>query len=69
MPRSKQTTPVEQRPSSRNLRILKQLFAFLRPYRGARWYEVRETAATLVALWDVVRMQPAQIIGNPTPIN
>ena len=35
MPRSKQTTPVEQRPSSRNLRILKQLFAFLRPYRGA----------------------------------
>ena len=35
MPRSKQTTPAEQRPSSRDLRVLRQLFAFLRPYRGA----------------------------------
>ncbi len=35
MPRSKQTTPAEQRPSSRDLRVLQQLFAFLRPYRGA----------------------------------
>jgi SanA protein len=26
-----------------------------RPYRGARWYEMRETAATLVAIWDVLR--------------
>ena len=26
-----------------------------RPYRGARWYEVRETAATLVALADAIR--------------
>lgn len=26
-----------------------------RPYRGARWYEVRETAATVVALADVIR--------------
>lgn len=39
--------------------------ADLRPYRGARWYALRETAATLVALWDVTRMQPAQILGNP----
>ncbi len=29
-----------------------------RPYRGARWYEVRETAATVVALWDVLRREP-----------
>ena len=35
MPRSKQNTPVEQRPPSRDLRVLKQLFGFLRPYRRA----------------------------------
>ena len=29
-----------------------------RPYRGAGWYEFRETAATLVALWDVIRREP-----------
>lgn len=29
-----------------------------RPYRAARWYEVRETAATLVAVWDVIRREP-----------
>ncbi|MDX1616035.1 MAG: ElyC/SanA/YdcF family protein [Candidatus Promineifilaceae bacterium] len=29
-----------------------------RPYRAADWYEMRETAATLVALWDVVRREP-----------
>lgn len=29
-----------------------------RPYRGARWYELRETAATLVAAWDVLRREP-----------
>lgn len=28
------------------------------PYRYARWYELRETAATLVAVWDVMRRQP-----------
>lgn len=33
-----------------------------RPYRGARWYEFRETAATLVAAWDVVRRDPPPII-------
>lgn len=35
MHRSKQNTPAEQRPSSRDLRVLKQLIAFLRPYRRA----------------------------------
>ncbi len=39
--------------------------ADLRPYRGAEWYELRETAATLVALWDVIRRQPATIMGEP----
>jgi SanA protein len=29
-----------------------------RPYRGAGWYELRETGATLVAAWDVARRQP-----------
>jgi ATP-binding cassette subfamily B protein len=35
MPRSKQNTLTEQRPPSRDLRVLKQLFTFLRPYRRA----------------------------------
>jgi len=35
MPRSKQTTPTEQRPASRDLRVLRQLLVFLRPYRIA----------------------------------
>lgn len=38
------------------------------PYQGARWYEARETAATLVALWDVMRHRPATIMGDPIPI-
>lgn len=42
--------------------------ADLRPYRGAEWYELRETAATLVALWDVLRSQPAAIMGDPIPL-
>ena len=29
-----------------------------RPYRAAGWYEMRETAATLVAVWDVLRREP-----------
>ena len=39
------------------------------PYRGARWYEMRETAATLVAAWDVFRRQPPPLVetaGRPT---
>ncbi|MGB5338977.1 MAG: ABC transporter transmembrane domain-containing protein, partial [Gammaproteobacteria bacterium] len=35
MPRSKQNTLAEQRPPSRDLRVLRQLFTFLRPYRSA----------------------------------
>jgi ATP-binding cassette subfamily B protein len=35
MPRKQQNKLTEQRPSSRNLRVLKQLFSFMRPYRGA----------------------------------
>jgi ATP-binding cassette subfamily B protein len=35
MPRSKQNAMVEQRPSSRDLRVLVQLLSFLRPYRAA----------------------------------
>jgi SanA protein len=29
-----------------------------RPYRAAGWYEFRETAATLMAVWDVLRREP-----------
>ncbi|MCA9865274.1 MAG: YdcF family protein [Anaerolineales bacterium] len=36
--------------------------ADLRTYRGAGWYELRETAATVVALWDVVRREPPPLI-------
>jgi ATP-binding cassette subfamily B protein len=35
MPRNKQNTLAEQRPPSRDLRVLKQLLTFLRPYRSA----------------------------------
>ena len=37
-------------------------------YRDARWYEIRETVATAVALWDVIRQQPAPVLGDPIPI-
>lgn len=36
--------------------------ADLRPYRDAGWYEIRETAATLVAAWDVVRREPPPLL-------
>jgi SanA protein len=37
-----------------------------RPYRGARWYEIRETAATLVALADAIRRpEPAVTTWMP----
>lgn len=42
--------------------------ADLRSYRGAGWYEIRETAATLVALWDVVRQEPPPVLGEPIPL-
>ena len=52
MPRSKQTTPAEQRPSSRNLRVLKQLFGFQRPYRGA-------VAGATERLLELLNSEPA----------
>ena len=42
--------------------------ADLRPYRGSRWYEFRETIATSRALWDVLRREPAQILGDTIPL-
>lgn len=38
-------------------------------YRAARWFETRETAATLVALWDVIRRAKPAYLGDPIPIN
>lgn len=38
------------------------------PYRAARWFETRETAATLVALWDVIRRGTPAVLGDPIPI-
>ena len=41
-----------------------------RPYRGARWYEVRETAATVVALVDAIRRpEPAVTTLIPTTLH
>ncbi len=45
------------------------VMADLRPYRAARWYEIRETVATAVALWDTIRQLPAPVLGDPIPIN
>ena len=42
--------------------------ADLRPYRGARWYALRETAATFVALWDTLRQEPPPVLGEPIPL-
>lgn len=42
--------------------------ADLRPYLARRYYELRETAATLTALWDVLHGQPAAIMGEPIPL-
>jgi SanA protein len=39
-----------------------------RPLRYGRWYEIRETAATLVAVWDVIRHEPPPVMGEPIPI-
>jgi SanA protein len=42
--------------------------ADLRSYRGAGWYEFRETAATLMALWDIIRHEPPPVLGAPLPL-
>lgn len=39
-----------------------------RPYRDANWYEMRETVATLAALWEVVRQSPPPVMGEPIPL-
>ncbi len=39
-----------------------------RIYRQADYYEGRETLATYRALWDVMRHQPAEIVGAAEPI-
>ncbi len=39
--------------------------ADLRPYRGMRWYEFRETLATIYALWDVIKKDPPPALGEP----
>jgi SanA protein len=38
------------------------------PYLGARWYEIRETGATLAALWDVLWQRPSPVLGDPIPL-
>ena len=38
-----------------------------RLYRGAKWYSLRETAATFVALIDIIRQNPPTIT-NATPV-
>ncbi len=38
-----------------------------RPYRGAKWYNLRETAATFIALYDIIRQNPPTIT-NVTPV-
>lgn len=43
--------------------------ADMRPYRGMRWYEFRETVATMVALLDVIRLQPPPVEGDPISWN
>jgi SanA protein len=45
--------------------------ADLRPYGrlSIRWSKTREIPATIVALFDVVRRQPAPVLGDPIPIN
>lgn len=45
--------------------------ADLRPYhrRSIGWSQIREIPATIVALYDVIRRQPAPVLGDPIPIN
>ena len=38
-------------------------------YYRARWFNIREMGATMLALWDVIRQQPAPILGEPIPID
>ncbi len=44
--------------------------ADLRPYdhRSIRWSRLREFLATIIAFFDVIRRQPAPVLGDPIPI-
>ena len=43
--------------------------ADVRQYRAAGWYEFRETFASAIALWDILRDQQPAVLGAPMPIN
>ncbi|MBE7532033.1 MAG: hypothetical protein HND44_22470 [Chloroflexi bacterium] len=43
--------------------------ADLRPYRRVRWFAIREMGATLQALGDVLRREPAPVLGEPIPLD
>jgi SanA protein len=43
--------------------------ADMRPYRGSRWYELRETVAGVVAIWDVMRRQAPPVLAAPLSAN
>ncbi len=39
-----------------------------RPYLRQRWFSIREMGATLQALADVLRREPAPVLGEPIPL-
>ncbi|MBX3056288.1 MAG: YdcF family protein [Anaerolineae bacterium] len=39
-----------------------------RPYLRQRWFTIREMGATLQALADVLRREPAPVLGEPIPL-
>lgn len=41
---------------------------FMRSNRGLRWSTAREIPASFLALVDVIRNQPAPVMGNPIPL-
>lgn len=45
------------------------LVADKRSYRASEWYEVREKAATFVALWDVITNRQPAVLGISPAIN
>lgn len=42
--------------------------SYMRNTRGLRWSTVREIPASFLALVDVLRNQPAAVMGNPIPL-
>lgn len=43
--------------------------ADLQPYRASRWFTIREIGATSAALIDIIRQQPAPVLGEKIPIH